>query len=353
LLLCSSVTVTSGIIYKISSEIIQISIVYLTIFYLFYILFNIIVRIYNTLIRTLTYFIKQSSKIDIKIVISYYIYNIICLILTSILIYKLYNSLLNYDPTIITYLYLYLFYSLIISLLYIDYISNKEIHFKYIKIHKFSYKLILLNIILIIMTIYGLFQFTLWNIIMKDKELSDKFIKLFVLKLMESYTNTETSDSINVIKQENTNEQATPYSEESNKNAARQRNINYQSGDRNVVVQSNDNRQTFHNRSPNYNSSDNVRREITRGRSVERITRNFNNTDNDSDHPPRYNDNEERLDSELLTKHETVIDVINRSQRSVRRTTLDDIEELLFNNKNKYDIKDEFSLINKILYNQK
>ena len=92
-LLINSLIVSSGIIYKIDSDLIQISIVYLTIFYLFYILFNIIVRIYNTLIRTLTYFIKQSSKIDKKIVISYYIYNIICLILTSILIYKLYYSL--------------------------------------------------------------------------------------------------------------------------------------------------------------------------------------------------------------------------------------------------------------------
>ena len=92
-LLINSLIVSSGIIYKIDSDLIQISIVYLTIFYLFYILFTIIVRIYNTLIRTLTYFIKQSSKIDKKIVISYYIYNIICLILTSILIYKLYYSL--------------------------------------------------------------------------------------------------------------------------------------------------------------------------------------------------------------------------------------------------------------------
>jgi len=89
---------------------------------------------------------------------------------------------------------------------------------------------------------------------MKDKILSDKYIKIIIYNLMESDTNTESNDSINVIRQENTNEQSTPYSEENNKNAARQKNINSQSGDRNVVIQSNDNRQTFHNSSPNYNS---------------------------------------------------------------------------------------------------
>jgi hypothetical protein len=335
-LLINSLIVSSGLIYKIDSEIIQVSIVYFSIFYLFYILFNIIIRIYNTLIRTVRYFIKHFSIFYIKIIISYYIYNIICLILTSILIYKLYNSLLNYDPTIINYLYIYLFYLLVISLIYIDYISDKEVQFKCIKIHKFSYKLIILNIILILTTIYGLFQFSLWNIIMKDKVLSDKYIKIIIFNLMESDTNTESSDSINVIRQENTNEQSTPYSEESNKNAARQKNINSQSGDRNVVIQSNDNRQTFHNSSPNYNSHENVRREITRGRSSERISRNIVSTQIGSDTPPRYNENEneESIESELVRKHEVLTEWINSSKRTVSRTSIDDIDELLLMSKN-------------------
>jgi hypothetical protein len=209
---------------------------------------------------------------------------------------------------------------------------------------------------------------------MKDKELSDKFIKLFIFNLRESDTNTESSDSINVIRQENTNEQATPYSEESNKNAARQRNINSQSGDRNVVIQSNDNRQTFHNCTPNYNKDDIARREIIRGRSSERTSRNFLDRENGSDNLPRYNENEEILDSELLRKHDSLTDWLNSSERtlsktsvdeidellmnkktsrSVKRTTIEDIQDLLFKNKKKYNIKDEFSLINKILYNYK
>jgi hypothetical protein len=154
---------------------------------------------------------------------------------------------------------------------------------------------------------------------MKDKVLSDKYIKIIVFNLMESDTNTESSDSLNVIRQENTNEQSTPYSEESNKNAARQKNINSQSGDRNVVIQSNDNRQTFNNSSPNYNSHENIRREIIRGRSSERISRNIMSTQTGSDTPPRYNENEieENIESELIRKHEILTEWINNSKRTV------------------------------------
>lgn len=407
LLLCNSLIVSSGTIYKIDSKLIQLIIVYLTTAYLFYIIFNIIVRIYNTFVRMVKYFIKQSRIIDIKIVIGYYIYNIICLILTSILIYKLYYSLLNYDPGIISYLYIYLFFSLSISLFYIDYLSEKVINIKYIKIYKFTYKLIILNICLIIMVILGLSQFSYWNILMKDKIFSDKFMQMLVTHLMESDTITENSDSINVIRQENTNEQSTHYSEETNKNAARQRNINYQSGDRNVGIQSNDNRQTFHNNSFNYNDNNQgiERRDITRGISSEQIPRNFTESHNitNIDNPPSYNDNEEilelneeRLELELIKKHEILSELLNTqkstiirktvdeieellelnisnknnidlntkytnpdewlytSNSSARRTTIDDIEELLFSNTmNISDIEDKYSLINKILYNQK
>jgi transcriptional regulator len=40
------------------------------------------------------------------------------------------------------------------------------------------------------------------------------------------------------------------------------------------------------------------------------------------------------------------------TQRSVRGTTIDNIEDLLFKKTNKYDIRDKFKK-NKILYNQK
>jgi hypothetical protein len=171
---------------------------------------------------------------------------------------------------------------------------------------------------------------------MKDKILSDKYIKIIIYNLMESDTNTESNDSINVIRQENTNEQSTPYSEENNKNAARQKNIISQSGDRNVVIQSNDNRQTFHNSSPNYNSNENVRREITRGRSSERISRNLLSTQIGSETPPRYNENEneENIESELVRKHEVLTEWINSSKRTVSRTSIDDIDELLLMSKN-------------------
>jgi len=80
--------------------------------------------------------------------------------------------------------------------------------------------------------------------------------------------------------------------------------------------------------------NENVRREITRGRSSERISRNLLSTQIGSETPPRYNENEENIESELVRKHEVLTEWINSSKRTVSRTSIDDIDELLLMSKN-------------------
>lgn len=269
LFIISSFILNNGIIYDIQYDLLRFLIFYLSIIFFLYLIFNLIIRIYNVFFRMFVYFRKQSNNINIdkNIIIGYYLYNIICLILTTILLYKLENSLINYDDTFLKYIYIYIFLcSIISSIIYIDYISEEIIVVTDVKIKKFSFFLLLFNIFLLSLTIIGVFKLSYFSFMVKNTILSIKPF-YFMDPDTSTSTNTNNNEVINIITQENNNEQeqSTPLN---------QRKVYVQSDD--SVVQTNEQQQTFNN--PNSSSSRIKSEEIIRGRTMERKPRPFGTT---------------------------------------------------------------------------
>nr|YP_009739361.1 hypothetical protein [Tricholoma bakamatsutake]QIC20205.1 hypothetical protein [Tricholoma bakamatsutake] len=263
LLIISSFILNNGIIYDIQYDLLRFLIFYLSIIFFLYLIFNLIIRIYNVFFRMFVYFRKQSNNINIdkNIIIGYYLYNIISLILTIILLYKLENSLINYDDTFLKYIYIYIFLcSIISSIIYIDYISEEIIVVKEVKIKKFSFFFLLFNIFLLSLTIIGVFKLSYFSFMVKNTIFS---IKPFYFM----GTDTNNNEVINIITEENKNEQeqSTPLN---------QRKVYVQSDD--SVVHTNEQRQTLNN--PSSSSSRIKSDEIIRGRTMERKPRPFGTT---------------------------------------------------------------------------
>nr|UIX25490.1 hypothetical protein [Tricholoma matsutake] len=265
LMIISSFILNNGIIYDIQFDLLRFLIFYLSIIFFLYLIFNLIIRIYNVFFRMFVYFRKQSNNINIdkNIIIGYYLYNIICLILTTILLYKLENSLINYDETFLNYIYIYIFLcSIISSILYIDYISEEIIVVNDVKIKKFSFFFLLFNVFLLTFTFIGVFKLSYFSFMVKNNIFS---LKPFYF--MGHDTSTNNNEVINIIKQENNNEQeqSTPLN---------QRKVYVQSDD--SVVQINEQRQSLNN--PSSSSSRIKSEEIIRGRTMERKPRPFGTT---------------------------------------------------------------------------
>lgn len=242
LLTLASYTVISGIALNIANPFLLFTIISLTLINLIYIIFNLIIRIYNIFYRVLKYFLVN-KEIERKIVIGYYIFNIISIILTSIILIKIQNNLIIYEQ--ITSIIFWLFVlSCIIAVLYINHISNEEIIIKEININSLPL-LILINLILmLILTLASL------NILLSNKS----YYQIHLYMMDPSSLENSKDESVNIIKQDNTSEQIT-LSEQANKNAANQSNGNIQSGDKNIVVQTN--KQQFNYKDPNININDN------------------------------------------------------------------------------------------------
>jgi hypothetical protein len=127
ILIISSIITTKGIIiYFDDLYIFKIIILKLTLLYFLFLIFNLIIRFYVMFYKILKYFIKNNIKKDL--VITYYLYNIFCIIITLFLLYKIYKNMIildiNFQNYILTYIFLF---SVVLALMYIDYISENEI----------------------------------------------------------------------------------------------------------------------------------------------------------------------------------------------------------------------------------
>jgi hypothetical protein len=338
LLIISSFILKFGIIYSIHFCLLQGLIFCLSFIFFCYLIFNFIIRIYNVFFRMFLYFRKKSNyiKIDKNIIIGYYVYNIISLILTIILLYNLANSLINYDDTFLKYIYIYIFLCTIISsIIYIAYISEEIIVVTPVKIRKFSFLFLLLNILLLSVAFIGVLNLSYFNFMVTNAHF---FIKPFYYLGTESYsesvieTDTESeSESESVIEtdternsesdseietdtesdsesdtdtiknevrnkptQENNNEQeqSTPLNQSKD---------NVQSDD--SVVKTNEQLQTLNNTS---SSSSRVKsEEIIRGRTMERRARHFGTT-------PSETSEEIRKEAYFRKKRLILIDILDK-----------------------------------------
>lgn len=170
ILIISTLMLTTGFIHNIKYEIIKLIIINFTMFYFLFIIINLIVRIYNMLVRVAHYFLKN-THLDRSLIIGYYFYNLLGILLTSILLYKLEISMIQYDPSIIKFIYIYIFVAIIISLIYIDYISELEFHINKINITKFTRLFIYFNISLLFICLISAIKITIGDFIISDKEL--------------------------------------------------------------------------------------------------------------------------------------------------------------------------------------
>lgn len=177
-LIVLSISYSSGIYkYLINNDEIVKYLIISVVIYSMFLKFNLIVRMYNIFIRSLKYF--YSSKLNNKIIICYYFYNIFCLVLSTYLIYKLDNKLIEYNIMLYE---VYSIYSVLISgilgYLYIDYLSNIRVNIYKIKSNKLTLFLTIIFSLSLIFTLSIVFvnlldlltsaNFRLFNPILND-----------------------------------------------------------------------------------------------------------------------------------------------------------------------------------------
>nr|YP_010455130.1 hypothetical protein NYK79_mgp18 [Porodaedalea mongolica]UUA03972.1 hypothetical protein [Porodaedalea mongolica]WCF76739.1 hypothetical protein [Porodaedalea mongolica] len=111
---------------------------------IFFLKFNFIIRIFNVFYKSIIYFYNtyrgdNINKIvpNLSVIIFYYLYNILCFTLTTLLILRLENNLSEYSNTIGEYAYIYsILVAPVLSLMYIDYISEEEIGYNRVVLNK-------------------------------------------------------------------------------------------------------------------------------------------------------------------------------------------------------------------------
>ena len=124
---------------------------------------NFIIRIFNVFYRAVVYFYKTSknveleNKVTLNVILFYYCYNIICFILSYLLIvrtqYNLYDF--NFNMADLTYVYSNLC-ACILALIYMDYISENSICYRKILLNKLGY---VINFIIVVSVTWGLLSF--------------------------------------------------------------------------------------------------------------------------------------------------------------------------------------------------
>ena len=192
--------------------------------YSFFLKFNIIVRFYNIFVRSIRYFYKniynssvpskaQENLVSNKIILYYYLYNILCLILSFFLIYKLDMKIMEYSKIVFDIYVIYsLLFSGIIGYLYIDYLSNIRVKINNINLSKLG--LIYLMIITMLL-VFGL-MITLINVI---NLVGLNFDNLHIFNIVKN----DGVDSDNT--QVNTNVQSSTTNNNSQTNSNNQNNI--------------------------------------------------------------------------------------------------------------------------------
>lgn len=134
-------------------------IIILAVFYSIYLFINLIVRIYNIFLKTSLFFIRKHSSRK-QLAFGFYTLGFIYLTFNIVLLLSIYNGLILYDETLFQYLSLFIFYSLIIAILYIDYISDEAIKINRNTLitnkYSLSYFFLIINILLLNLSLFNL-----------------------------------------------------------------------------------------------------------------------------------------------------------------------------------------------------
>lgn len=114
-----------------------------SIFNLFFLKFNFIVRFYNVFYKSIHYFYNlyknagSTNKFKIKVVIFYYSYNIVCFILAYLIVVRIQYNLFEFNYSIGEYTQIYSYVlSPVLSLMFIDYISEDKVLYKQVLLDK-------------------------------------------------------------------------------------------------------------------------------------------------------------------------------------------------------------------------
>lgn len=145
-------------------------IIILAIFYSCFLLINLIVRMYNFFLRTSLFFIRKYSS-QKQLAFGFYTLGSFYIIFNIMLLISIYRDLLKYDASLVHSLSVFVFYSLIIAIVYIDYISDEDIKINrntsIIKKYSLSYFLVILNILLLIFNFIFLMNISYISLVSK------------------------------------------------------------------------------------------------------------------------------------------------------------------------------------------
>jgi hypothetical protein len=227
LMILSSFLFNSGLIFKLNIntelKILLLNIIiFISILYFLFLLFNLLIRFYNMFYRTLIHFyiIKESFFL----IFFYYIYNILCLIISVYIMYKIINNIKIYNSNLTGYLYIFSFLiSVTLALMYIDYISHKNIvvNNRLITIKLWFFK------ILILLPIY-IFLYELLNIILNYLILNNYLSEFLSMKLY--FFNNDLNETITPDESTNNLNQINANIQDNDKNTSEQINSNIKSG---------------------------------------------------------------------------------------------------------------------------
>nr|YP_010697837.1 hypothetical protein P1S03_mgp08 [Porodaedalea chrysoloma]WCF76798.1 hypothetical protein [Porodaedalea chrysoloma] len=129
--------------------------VYASVFNIFFLKFNFIIRIFNVFYKSIIYFYNiyrngdniNTNVPSLNVLIFYYLYNMLCFVLTILIVVRLQHNLYEFNYTVGENTYIYsIFISPLLALMYIDYISEDEIKYKRVLLNNLG-KLIHLIII--------------------------------------------------------------------------------------------------------------------------------------------------------------------------------------------------------------
>lgn len=122
---------------------------------IFFLKFNFIIRLFNVFYKSIIYFYNiyrngdniNTNVPSLNVLIFYYLYNMLCFVLTILIVLRLQHNLYEFNYTVGENTYIYsIIISPLLALMYIDYISEDEIKYKRVLLNNLG-KLIHLIII--------------------------------------------------------------------------------------------------------------------------------------------------------------------------------------------------------------
>lgn len=151
-----SILFNMGMYYHYTNSDILYILMFASIINLLFLKFNFVIRTFNVF-KSIFYFynlnkiVKVEGKLSIKVPIFYYVYNIICFILSYYLIIKIQYNLFEFNFEIGEYVYIYSYLiSPVLSIIYIGYISKEKFIYKKVildKLGKFIHLLIIFTFV--------------------------------------------------------------------------------------------------------------------------------------------------------------------------------------------------------------